>query len=354
MLIRVSLMILVVCGLTIGIVPVQSAPAEDGTHPFDMRPQPWQQRQAVLSALTTKQSWCKVVLYSPAVLFKDGKFRIWYIGTSAGSRGPDMAMGYAESDDGIHWIEHPDNPILTDDDIPWGEGWQTPFVLYDQEEKIYKMWFSATSKMVPNPKIPEAWMPTDRVLGYATSVDGIQWTVYPKPIYRDGSRSPFVLKDGPAQYRMWMNVDLGRIFEFTSRDGIEWKRAKEPAVHPSGDSKTCIYPCVLRENGKYYMWYGCHRPGGVFEVFCATSDDGSRWKIDHENAAFPATGDKEDFDGRYTSIPFVLSFADRYMMYYAARSRENSYIDGKGKKRRDGAGVYASIGVAVIPKKAAE
>jgi len=49
-----------------------------------------------------------------------------------------MAMGYAESDDGIHWTEQPDNPILTDDDIPWDEGWQTPFVLFDQGEKIYK------------------------------------------------------------------------------------------------------------------------------------------------------------------------------------------------------------------------
>ena len=41
-------------------------------------------------------------------------------------------------------------------------------------------------------------------------------------------------------------------------------------------------------------------------------------------------------------------------MYYAARSRDNGYVDGKGRKRRDGAGVYASIGLAVIPKSATE
>ncbi len=125
--------------LVANITLAPNSPAAEEPHPFDLRPQPWQQRQPVLSALTTKQAWCRVVLYSPAVLFKDGKFRIWYIGTSAGSRGPGMAMGYAESDDGIHWTEHADNPILTDDDIPWGEGWQTPFVLFDQEEKVYKM-----------------------------------------------------------------------------------------------------------------------------------------------------------------------------------------------------------------------
>jgi hypothetical protein len=32
-------------------------------HPLDMRPQPWQRRdEPVLSANTTRQSWCKVVL----------------------------------------------------------------------------------------------------------------------------------------------------------------------------------------------------------------------------------------------------------------------------------------------------
>jgi hypothetical protein len=229
----------------------------------------------VLSALNTQQTWCKVVLYSPSVLCKDGKFKIWYIGTSAGSRGPGKAVGYAESNDGFRWKEYEGNPILTDDDIPWGEGWQTPFVLFDEEENVYRMWFSATTKMVPNSRIADAWMPTDRVLGYATSSDGIQWEVHPRPVYRDGSRSPCVLKDGPNRYRMWMNVDYRLIYEFTSSNGIDWKRADEPAIRPSGDSRTCIYPFVLRENGKYYMWYGCHRPNGLFEIFCATSPDGS-------------------------------------------------------------------------------
>jgi hypothetical protein len=41
-------------------------------------------------------------------------------------------------------------------------------------------------------------------------------------------------------------------------------------------------------------------------------------------------------------------------MYYSARSLENDYVDGKGRKRRDGSGVYATIGLAAIPRKTAE
>ncbi|MAD79657.1 MAG: hypothetical protein CMJ50_02275 [Planctomycetaceae bacterium] len=319
-------------------------------HPFDMRPQPWQRRDdPVLSASTTRQPWCKVVLYSPSVLFKDGKFKMWYVGTSAGSRSTDFSLGYAESDDGIQWNEYAGNPIATPQDIGWGIYMQTPFVMFDEDEQIYKMWFSSATKAVYSEKA-KRMVGADRPLGYATSPDGIEWKFHPKPIY-DSSRSPCVWKLGPKSYRMWMNVDLARIYEFTSSDGIQWQRASKPAVQVSGASKSCIYPFVIHENGRYYMWYGCHRPEGIFEIFCATSPDGSSWSVDHERAAFPASRKKDRFDGRYTSIPSVLSLPDRYMLYYAPRDWRNTYLMPDGSRGRDGAGVYAHIGVAVIPKK---
>ena len=72
-------------------------------------------------------------------MFKDGKFKMWYVGTSSGSRSPDTALGYAESDDGIKWNEYQGNPIVSARDIDWGIYMQTPFVLFDEDEKIYKM-----------------------------------------------------------------------------------------------------------------------------------------------------------------------------------------------------------------------
>ncbi len=40
MLIRVPLTALVLCCSMIGVAPMQNAPAAEGLHPFDMRPQP--------------------------------------------------------------------------------------------------------------------------------------------------------------------------------------------------------------------------------------------------------------------------------------------------------------------------
>ena len=44
---------------------------------------------------------------------------MWYLGTSTGSRSGDIAMGYAESADGVTWEPHGGNPIFTGKDVGW-------------------------------------------------------------------------------------------------------------------------------------------------------------------------------------------------------------------------------------------
>lgn len=330
-----------------------------GDDRFDSRPQPWRRlERPILSAHNTQQAWCKVVLYSPHVLFHDGKFRMWYLGTSTASRSNDIALGYAESDDGIRWAEHPNNPLLTSKDVSWGEFWQTPFVLFDAEESLFKMWFTsgpgvrrdARRKIVLN----------DQRLGYATSRDGLKWQIRQQPIYASG-RGPCVIKEASNRYRMWMNSrpdmndrvssDLyANIYAFHSTDGIHWSRAKQPAIRPSGRGRTAIYPFVIREREQYRMWYGCHTPGR-FEIFHAVSRDGQVWKVDHQRPAFPARPVKGYFDSRYTSTPCVVRRPDRDLLYYSARDLKDAYVDGQGRKRKDGAGVYAHIGVALLPRR---
>ena len=337
------------------------APPSDGpkeTSPFDLRPQPWQRRpEPVLSAYTTEQSWSKVVVYNPHVLHIDGKFKMWYLGTSTGSRSRDIALGYAESDDGFHWREHDKNPILTGDDIPWGPNFQTPFVLFDEQEQLYKLWF--VSATILERDADGAMTEMTQTLGYATSVDGIDWDVHPEPVYESG-RSPSVIKEGPNRYRMWMNsrpsMEVAprelylNIYEFTSTDGVNWERLEPPVIRPSGKANSTIYPFVVREDGEYRMWYGGHIEGGTFEIFYATSDDGSTWRIDHDHIAFPSTKDKQRFDGRYTSTPCIVSLGDRLLLYYSARDWKNDYVDNQGRNRTDQHGVYAHIGVASLDR----
>lgn len=332
--------------------------AQEPLHAFDRRPQPWKRYdKPVLSAHTTTQTWCKVVLYSPHVIHHDGKFRMWYLGTSTASRSNDIALGYAESSDGFDWKEHPNNPILTGQDIPWGTLLQTPFVLFDEEEMTYKLWFVSGQGALRDGggKI----IALDQQLGYATSDDGIRWKVHPRPIYAS-ARSPSIIKEGPGKYRMWMNSNPGpthawnalyeNIYEFTSSNGLRWKRGEKPVVRPSENARTCVYPFVLREGSKHFMWYGCHVAGGKFEIYCSTSVDGHQWKLQHEQVAFPVSDDRDRFDGRYTSTPCVVRTRDLWLLYYSARDWNNEYVRPDGTKGHDNSGVYAHVGVATLAK----
>ena len=119
-------------------------------------------------------------------------------------------------------------------------------------------------------------------------------------------------------------------------------------VTPSGPANSTVYPYVIRHRNQWYMWYGCHIDGGLFEIFCATSSDGTNWDVDHEHPAFPAAEGKIRFDSKYTSTPCIVRVGDRLLLYYSARDWQTEYIDGEGRKRRDGAGVYAHIGVAEL------
>ncbi|MCH9652408.1 MAG: hypothetical protein K0U86_18150 [Planctomycetes bacterium] len=170
-----------------------------------------------------------------------------------------------------------------------------------------------------------------------------------------------MIKEGKNRYRMWMNsgpIKNGKrtglfrfIYEFTSTDGLNWTQAEKHCIQPAGKQGSVIYPYVIQEKGRYYMWHASHVPNGHTEIFCDESADGSTWTTHHKTAAFPASRESKLFDGRYTSTPCVLVEKDRYLLYYSARDLSNDYIGGDGKKHSDGAGVYQHIGVAVFPRR---
>lgn len=318
----------------------------------------WQRRdQPILSAMTTDQEWCRVTLYSPSVLRMGDRYKMWYLGNNTATRTITCDLGYAESEDGITWTPYSGNPILTRKDLPWGRMWQTPYVLYDAEEKLYRMWFIMVEG-TPDGSGKEVSI--GQQLGYATSVDGLRWDVHPEPIYPSGRR-PCVVRDGSDAYRMWMCSSpdpdgnfgdlVGHIYRFESTDGIQWTRDPKPMLTAPASHQRVVYPFVILHEGAYTMWYSCHVNGGVTQLYCSTSTDGLTWTHHLEKPAFPTTRNPNDFDGRYVSTAFVLDDGDRYLLYYSARDWGNLYRAGDGTIQFDRAGIYRHIGVAICPKE---
>jgi hypothetical protein len=142
--------------------------------------------------------------------------------------------------------KHPRNPLIKAD-RPW-EGWRISIygtVLYDQDERLFKMWYTTDeSEDFPN-----------YAVAYATSVDGVAWekplvgTIAAKKTARHNAvvaetHLPSVIKDlretDPARrYKMLGCVHLakpvGGPHTFVSPDGLKWTKLSTAPICRSND-----------------------------------------------------------------------------------------------------------------------
>jgi len=157
-------------------------------------------------------------------------------------------------------VKHPLNPVVKADQ-PW-EGWRLEIygnVLYDNEEKRFKMWYLAEAPdyFAPSPEGPSADNPTL----YAESDDGIHWRKPPVgtiPAAKGGSHNAVlaathlasVMKDTRdpdpnKRYKMICYVHLpaaSRGYQtMISPDGLRWRLFSSKPICPGADVITGYY-----------------------------------------------------------------------------------------------------------------
>lgn len=207
------------------------------------------------------------------VLKIDGKYKMWYTGQARGY----SFIGYAESDDGLHFYRPLNEPVLISERAWEGFSVMNPCVLY--ENGIYKMWYAAGETYEPN------------ILAYAESTDGINWTKSKiNPIFvadkenfyeQDRVGGCQVIKTEDMGYLMFYigyeNIDKARICVARSDNGITgWKKYEgNPIVSPDKgmwDEDACYKPSFLwnEETKQWMLWYNGRRKTDEFigVVFC--------------------------------------------------------------------------------------
>lgn len=189
------------------------------------------------------------------------------------------------SNDGTNWIKHSENPLDLEPERTV-ESW----VIY--EPGIFKMWYTG----IDNLGIHRIY--------FATSPDGVNWT--PCGIVLDMGKSgsweglavrrPVVLLDGII-YKMWYMGHDGvahRIGYATSMDGINWtKYEANPVLVPGGnggwDDGGLGEFTVTFDGALYRMWYnGQAYIHATLKIGVATSPDGISWtKYAHNPVLVP-------------------------------------------------------------------
>jgi predicted GH43/DUF377 family glycosyl hydrolase len=209
----------------------------------------------------------------PVVIRSGGLYRMWYTGQAKGR----SSIGYATSADGKTWKRVSDKPVLTAEK-PWEKvAVMCPHVLFDDKDKLFRMWYSGGEQHEPN------------AIGYATSKEGLTWSKHEKnPIFRPNPKNAWekdrvtacqVIAHGGWHVMFYIGFSdqhHARIGLARSRDGITgWQRHRaNPIIRPGKgrwDSDAVYKPYAILDGKRWLLWYN-GRKGGVEQIGVASHE----------------------------------------------------------------------------------
>lgn len=189
---------------------------------------------------------------------KNGKWLMWYTGQSK----ENSAIGIAISDDGVHFERMRDKPVLRPESFYEKGAVMNPCVIWDEEKNCFKMWYAAGDQFEPD------------VICYAESTDGVNWARYiDNPIFERSDEKYDqckvggcdILKENGKYYMFYIgyqNVDTARICIAESDDGVNgWIRCKDnPIISPeknSWDADAVYKPTVVfnEKEKQLLLWF---------------------------------------------------------------------------------------------------
>ncbi len=181
----------------------------------------WKYRGNPILSKEGSSAWDDGGVYEPCVVFTKGKYHLFYVGNT----GSTYSIGLATSTDGKAFAKSGSNPVLTKNATGGSPDYsqvRDPYVIY--EDGLFKMWYTG----IDNSGVSS--------ICYATSTTGTSWKKY--------ASNPVISEPGSG----W------------GASGI-------------GD------PCVVKIDGKYYMYLSGLNSLSEDLVGLATSTDGVSWTL---------------------------------------------------------------------------
>lgn len=293
-------------------------------------------------SLGTPGSFDDAHIFAPCVACENGRYFMWYCGSSGTVPNRVFRLGLAISDDGVHFSRETGLPVLR-----FADGQRsvlTPALLRRPDGSVcrengrLRMWFSACNFPAGDGL---------HSLHEASSPDGRQWT-HPSESELQGVYAPTIIKEDKA-YKMWytdVGTDPWCIRYAESDSGSDWRVSDRPALvlDQEWEHTALFYPTVLKSEGLYLMWYGSYSSGAEEEMKTALgfalSPDGRNWKKTACNPVFGPDPSRA-WESHYTTSQSVLRLRDgAWRIWYASRPKppfEHKYY-AIGTAKWEGAG----------------
>lgn len=297
-------------------------------------------------------SWDDQGVSAPAVLFNGSGYMMWYVGMNNSI----WNIGLATSADGITWIKHPGNPVLK---VGPANSWEerhvgAPCVIFDGS--TYKMWYQGQNKQ-------SSWK-----VGYATSSDGVTWQKHPSnPVLSTSAQQndwdghfaslPNVISEN-SRFKIWYTGISGhqtvrhyQVGYASSVDGIDWtKYEKNPIVSGSnGWYQGTGNMFVLKKDVEYLGWYNNKITSLESQINFARSSNRINWDNHTANPVLKKSSGS-GWDNKSVYAPEVLFNGKQYLMYYAGSDSITSQI-GLAKSRFLSPGTITSGEISIPENK---
>lgn len=186
---------------------------------------------------------------------------------------------------------------------------------------------------------PTVSVPYRNAIGVAVSHDeGTTFErVFPGPIVDRNPEEPFFtaspcVRREDDQWHMWYASGTGfvvvdgkpeplYVIKYgASTDGLHWTRNNVTCIAPSHDQEANARPTVIREAGRYRMWF-CFRDShdyrngpGSYRIGYAESDDAVNWERNDAAAGLPRAD--TGWDAYMQTYPNVVKVRGEYLLFY--------------------------------------
>jgi beta-1,2-mannobiose phosphorylase / 1,2-beta-oligomannan phosphorylase len=205
----------------------------------------------------------------------------------------------------VDFVRYGNNPVFT----AAGEGtWEVRirergWILFDGE--TYRMWYTGYDGTREGLKM----------LGYATSTDGIDWKRHPEnPIYREHWVEDMMVVEHEGTYYMFAEGLHDRAHLLKSPDGLRWERIGQLDVRNRDGSpiEPGPYgtPTAWHEDGTWYLFYERRDAG----IWLATSRDMQVWTNLRDDPVLLPGPAPEDRD--LIALNQIIKYQGRYYAYY--------------------------------------
>lgn len=235
-------------------------------------------------------AWDGFHVRSSAVVFTNGLYRLYYIGS--GNSG--VQIGLATSEDGITWQKYEGNPVIKRGAAGTWDSHTVyhPKVVFDGSK--FMMWYAGSDGAYVKG-------------GLATSTDGVVWNKYPNnPVLLPGvagswdeynvwPSSGVVLKDG-IFHLLYTGVNFANssnspIGLAISADGMTWEKGGVNPVLQSGpvgswDHEGLGNGSLHFDGNRFRLWYSAHDASDSWHIGYAesTTEDAQSYALDFDGS----------------------------------------------------------------------